>query len=233
MASSNLTGGGGFLGGNSSGSIGEWWQDVVTTNEIRKIKSSEKVGMAEIEFQYKVGLAQVEAARERAESQYKVGVAQVEAENKATEYANALNQKIFGLTSSLFGEVRGQVGKSPKGTVPSEFDDMIALFEAGGQFGEGAKAEIEQGQQQALAAGQMGFAQTGMSSGTNVAGLQARTAADAALSKAKVEDERVKALGGALESKGGAALAAQSIAQSGQASLLQALTSLKPNFVAA
>lgn len=193
------TGSSSRLGGSARPvtNIGEWWQDLVTTNEIAKIRASQ------------------------------------EAEVLRIETANALNQKIFDLTSGIVGDIRGVIGASPAGEVPSEFDDLVALFQEGGQFGAGAKAEIERGSQQALAAGQLGLAQTGLSSGTNVAGLQARISADTALSKAKIEDSRVAALGGALEAKGTATLATRSLAQQQEASRLNALVALTPNFVAA
>ena len=179
------------------GSLQEWWQDLMTTNEIAQIRAKQ------------------------------------EAQVLAIEKADALNQKIFGLTSELFQEVRGRIGDSREGEVPEEFDRLVSLFEQGGQFGQGAKAEIERGSEQALAAGQIGMASTGMSSGTNAAGLTSRIEADAALSKAQIEDQRVSALGGALETKGTATLAARSEANRTQTELLRTLTSLKPNFVAA
>ena len=179
------------------GSLQEWWQDLMTTNEIAQIRAKQ------------------------------------EAQVLAIEKADALNQKIFGLTSELFQEVRSRIGDSREGEVPEEFDRLVSLFEQGGQFGQGAKAEIERGSEQALAAGQIGMASTGMSSGTNAAGLTSRIEADAALSKAQIEDQRVSALGGALETKGTATLAARSEANRTQTELLRTLTSLKPNFVAA
>jgi len=179
------------------GSLQEWWQDLMTTNEIAQIRAKQ------------------------------------EAQVLAIEKADALNQKIFGLTSELFQEVRGRIGDSREGEVPEEFDRLVSLFEQGGQFGQGAKAEIERGSEQTLAAGQIGMASTGMSSGTNAAGLTSRIEADAALSKAQIEDQRVSALGGALETKGTATLAARSEANRTQTELLRTLTSLKPNFVAA
>jgi hypothetical protein len=175
--------------------INEWWQNLVTTNEIAVVRAAQ------------------------------------EAQFKRIEEAAKLNQQIFGLTSELFQDVRGRIGESAAGEVPEEFDDIIDLFAEGGPFSEGAKAEISRGQQQALAAGQIGLASTGMSSGTNVAGLHARTSADAALARAKVEDERVRALAGGLEAKGTATLASRELAQRREATLLGTLTDLKPNFV--
>ena len=188
------------IGGKTT-NIGEWWQDLVTTNEIAKIRASQ------------------------------------EAKFLAIEKADALNREILRLQQNLFKSVRSRRGTTATASVPAEFDRLIGLFEEGGQFGEGAKAEIERGSQEALGAGQIGLASTGMSSGTNVAGLQARIFADAALSKAQIEDQRVAALGGALEAKGAAGVAVQSenvrARTQSQAEFLRALTALKPNFVAA
>lgn len=108
--------------------------------------------------------------------------------------------------------------------VPSEFGENVALFQPGGQFGAGAKMEIERGGQQAISAGQLGFAQTGMSSGTNVAGLRSRVLADTALSKAKVEGERVSRLGGALTQAGTAGLTTQQLRAQREAEMLRTLS---------
>jgi len=156
-----------------------------------------------------------------------------EAEFLRIEEAAKLNQQIFGLASEMFETVRSQIGDSAVGQVPSEFDDMIALFEAGGEFGEGQNLAIERGGQEALAGGQIALAQTGLSSGTNAAGLSARVEADKALAKAGVEGQRVQELAGALGQKGEAGLVASGQAQTAQNSLLQVLASMQPNFVAA
>jgi hypothetical protein len=109
--------------------------------------------------------------------------------------------------------------------VPDEFAQNVALFQPGGQFGQGARMEIERGGQQAIAAGQVGLASTGMSSGTNVAGLQARVLADTALSRAKVEGERVERLGGALTQAGAARLSAEQLRAQREANLMRTLSS--------
>ena len=79
--------------------------------------------------------------------------------------------QILAMFRDAFGGAGGEGGVS---AIPGEFNRNIELFAPGGQFGAGAKTEIERGGQQAIAAGQIGLAQTGVSSGTNVAGLRAR-----------------------------------------------------------
>ena len=64
-----------------------------------------------------------------------------------------------------------------------------------------------------------------MSSGTNVAGLQARVLADTALSKAKVEGERVTQLSGSLEQAGAAGLTTQQLRAQREAEMLRTLSS--------
>lgn len=136
-------------------------------------------------------------------------------------FAEAIRQRneILAMFQGAFGEEGGDIG------VPSEFATNVELFQPGGQFGVGAKMEIERGGQQAISAGQLGFAQTGMSSGTNVAGLRSRVLADTALSKAKVEGERVSMLGGALTQAGAAGLTAQQIRAQREAEMLRTLSS--------
>lgn len=133
-------------------------------------------------------------------------------------FSEAIRQRseILGMFEGAFEE--GGI------SVPGEFARNVALFQPGGQFGEGARMEIERGGQRAISAGQLGFAQTGMSSGTNVAGLRARVLADTALSKAKVEGQRVEMLGGALTQAGAAGLTTQQLRTQREAEMLRTLS---------
>ena len=120
-----------------------------------------------------------------------------------------------------------QRGGEGAAAIPAEFARNVGLFRAGGQFGEGGKAEVERGGQQAISAGQMGLAQTGMSSGTNVAGLRARVLADTALARKKISDERITRLGGALTQAGTAKLSAAEIAARERMAFINTLGSLR------
>ncbi|MHC4501400.1 MAG: hypothetical protein ACYS21_20105, partial [Planctomycetota bacterium] len=109
----------------------------------------------------------------------------------------AFNREILDFYRSQYGDIRDQYAQSgAQFGVPQEFRQATNLFRPGGQFGAGGRAEIRRGAQQALAGGQVGLTQTGMSSGTNVAGLRSRVAADEALARKKIEDQRVQLLAG-------------------------------------
>lgn len=153
---------------------------------------------------------------------------------EAIKQSQAVQRETLEFQKSKFDEIlslyRGAFGDAGTGAgggfnVPSEFAENIALFQPGGQFGEGGRAEIHRGGQQAIAAGQIGLARTGMSSGTNVAGLQARVAADTAMARKKIEDERVSLLGGALTTSGQADLTAQQLRAQREANLMRTLSS--------
>lgn len=120
-----------------------------------------------------------------------------------------------------------QFGQPVQATVPDAFRYMVDLYQPGGQYGEGGRAEIQRGANQAIAAGQIGLTQTGMSSGSTVAGLRARVASDAALARQKVEDQRIQLLSQSLGQFGQAGLTTQQIQAQREAQLLQTLASLK------
>jgi hypothetical protein len=100
------------------------------------------------------------------------------------------------------------------------------VFAPGGQFGRGTGEAIERGGQQAISAGQLDLASTGMSSGTNVAGLRARVLADTALARAGVEDTRISNLSQALTAAGQAKIQQQQIAADLARSFTSSLASL-------
>ena len=228
------TSGGATFKGGGSGDIGEWWQDLITTNEIAKERAKQESAFLKI---------------------------------KETA---ALNNRIFDLTQSLYNKmsqpapvgataVSGGGGAINSVEMPGELQAMMDLFAQGGEYGAGQNLAIERGGQQAMAAGQIGLASTGMSSGTNAAGLSARVEADKALAKAGIEDQRVQALSGAFETAASAKLGAgmqaqqltansniahmeaqtaanmqaQEINAANQRQYLATLASMKPNFVAA
>jgi hypothetical protein len=135
----------------------------------------------------------------------------------------AFLNRVLGIWESL----RQQGGGSGAfGGIP-ELRERAELFRPGGQFGAGGKAEVERGGQQAIAAGQIGLAQTGVSSGTNVAGLRARVLADTALARKKIEDERVGGLSASLQSIADARLAQQEFASQERRALFGSLPSLR------
>lgn len=142
-------------------------------------------------------------------------------ERERLDFQKEKFSEILSLYEGAFNDSKGDSGF----TVPDAFAQNVALFQPGGQFGEGARMEIERGGQQAIAAGQIGFARTGMSSGTKVAALQARVLADTALSKAKVEDARVTQLGGALTQAGAAGLTTQQLRAQRESEMLRSLSS--------
>ena len=154
------------------------------------------------------------------QSREKVSMSELDLEKQKFEFAQQRYNQILEMYKGAFG------GKGGGFNVPSEFGENIALFQPGGQFGEGAKAEIHRGGQQAIAAGQIGLASTGMSSGTNVAGLHARVSADTALARKKIEDERVMHLGSAYTTAGQADLTAQQLRAQREAELMRTLGSL-------
>jgi hypothetical protein len=142
-----------------------------------------------------------------------------EIEREQLEFQKDRFDEVLSLYKSAFKRGPGRT------SVPDEFAQNVALFQQGGQFEQGARMEIERGGQQAIAAGQVGLASTGMSSGTNVAGLQARVLADTALSRAKIEEKRVEQLGGALSQAGAARLSAEQIRAQREANLMRTLSS--------
>jgi len=139
---------------------------------------------------------------------------------KALEFAKQKWGQVFPL-------VGGQIGAGGEGgRLPTEYSELINLFQPGGQYGAGGRAEARRGAREALASGQVGLTATGMSSGTNVAGLRARAAADEAIARKKIEDERIRLLGGAYGTAGGARLQVRGQDIARQAQLLQTLSGL-------
>lgn len=132
----------------------------------------------------------------------------------------AFSRNVFDFFKTQFGQTPGQPSR-----VPGEFGEAVGLFRRGGQFGEGGRAEVRRGARQALASGQIGAVQTGMSSGTNIAGLRARVAADEALARKRIEDQRIAGLGTALQTAGQAGIETQRLSAIERDSLLRTLAS--------
>lgn len=150
--------------------------------------------------------------------------AQQETEKLALVQQEEQFNEILGLYKNAFGEIGSN---SSNLSIPNAFKENIDLFAPGGQYGAGLKAETARGAQEALAAGQIGLASTGMSSGTNVAGLQARVLADKALANAKIEDQRISNLSGALTTYGQAGLTEQQLKSQRDLALLNSLSSFR------
>jgi hypothetical protein len=140
-----------------------------------------------------------------------------EREREQTRIAE--RNQILQMFQNAFGT--GAPGVNP---IASDFNQNVALFQPGGQFGAGAEAQIARGGQEAISAGQIGLAQTGMSSGTAVAGLRARVLADTALARKQISDDRVTRLSGALTARGAAKLSAEQIAAERERSRLQLMS---------
>jgi len=145
-----------------------------------------------------------------------------ETEKQRLEFQQTRFNEILEMYKKAFGEYGTDGGSA---AIPSQFNEMVNLYQPGGQFGAGGKAEIARAGQQALAAGQVSLTGTGMSSGTNVAGLAARVSADTGLANKKIEDERVALLGGALGQAGSAQLTAEQLKAQREAALLSSLSS--------
>lgn len=146
-------------------------------------------------------------------------------EIKKIQASQALQKDYLEWFKGIYGDILSKYNAGPNSTVPNQFNEAVNLFQPGGQYGAGAKAEIDRSANQALAAGQIGLTKTGMSSGTNVAGLNARVASDTALARQKVEDQRIQLLAGSLQTAGQAGLTAQQIDAQRQAQLMQLLGS--------
>ena len=128
--------------------------------------------------------------------------------------------EMLAMWKGMFGGGAGGGGFN----VPKEFAENIALFQPGGQFGTGSKMAIDVGTNQGIAAGQVGLAKTGMSSGTNVAGLRASLMQTGEIEKALVDERRIAGLSGALTQSGGAGLTARQIAAQREAELMRSLS---------
>ena len=151
------------------------------------------------------------------------------AQREKTAAAIAFNEKILALYKSQYEDVKKGFGTN-QFSVPEAFKTAVDLYQPGGQYGEGGRAEIQRGANEALAAGQIGLTQTGMSSGTNVAGLRARVASDAAISRQKIEDQRIQLLGGSLTNLGQAGLTTQQLSSQERTQLMQTLRNLSLSF---
>jgi len=88
--------------------------------------------------------------------------------------------------------------------VSPDYTELVNLFRPGGGYGAGQTALIEQEAKKGSAAAFSNLVSTGMSSGTNAAGIAARIARDVTTAKLGVEDERIRRLAEALASRGGA-----------------------------
>ena len=88
--------------------------------------------------------------------------------------------------------------------VSADYSELVNLFRPGGGYGAGQMALVEQEAKKGSAAALSNLVRTGMSSGTNAAGVAARTARDVTTAKLGVEDERTRFLADALTRRGGA-----------------------------
>jgi hypothetical protein len=168
-------------------------------------------------------IAQVNAERiARIRSGQRVRLAQLAEEQRQFNVLQRNRNQILDMFRTAFGDAGGEGGVA----VPNAFARNVELFLPGAGFGENNLA-IERGGQQAIAAGQLGLAQTGVSSGTNVAGLRARVLADTALANQQIEARRAAGLSGALTQFGSAQLEGTKIATDLQRTLLSSLGNLR------
>lgn len=159
------------------------------------------------------------------DTQTDAAIKQIRATQEVDRKRLEFQQSRFNDVLAMYKTAFGAAGTGGSSTIPSQFNEMVNLYQPGGQFGAGGKAEVAKAGQEALAAGQIGLASTGMSSGTNVAGLGARIYADTGLANKKIEDERVALLGGALGQAGSAQLTADQLRAQREAALLNSLSS--------
>lgn len=103
-------------------------------------------------------------------------------------YQSALNQANIKRMSTVSGFEEAE----------QPVQRLVNLFRAGGGYGAGQKAIIEQEAKKGLAGIYSNLVSTGMSSGTNVAGARARVTRDTTTAKLGVEDARVGKLAEAL-----------------------------------
>ena len=153
-------------------------------------------------------------------NQIEVIEAQQAVEQRALDMKQENFNKILEMYKNSFGDTSGS-----NISVPDAFKQNVDLFAKGGEYGAGLKAETAQAAQESIAAGQMGLASSGMSSGTNVAGLQARVLAEKGRSDAKIEDSRIANLSNALTSLGSANLSAQQLKNQRDLALFNTLAS--------
>ena len=130
--------------------------------------------------------------------------------------------EVLAMFKSMFGG-----GNEGAMAIPNEFKQNIDLFQPGGGFGEGARADIQRGFDQTIAAGQTGSVITGMSTGTGMDALGARASADATGQRLNVNDARIKGLNGALTATGTAKLSAAEIAARTNTAFMQAMGSFR------
>jgi len=130
--------------------------------------------------------------------------------------------QMLAMFKSMFGG-----GEVDPWAVPKEFGESEDLYRLGGGFGEGARADIQRGFDQTIAAGQTGSVITGMSTGTGMDALGARASADATGQRLNVNDARIQGLRGALTATGTAKLSAAEIAARTNTAFMQAMGSFR------
>ena len=101
-----------------------------------------------------------------------------------------------GTYKSTLGRWLGRQAESRRGYARAEKPLVEAgrMFAPGGTYGAGQRAIVEEEGRKTRAKALSGFVASGMSSGTNVAGMQARVGSDVARAKLGVEDVRTENL---------------------------------------
>ena len=97
-----------------------------------------------------------------------------------------------------FAERRAQARTDFLGA-ETPLQERVGMFQPGGGYGAGQRAIIEQQAKEALGAGQTSLVQTGMASGSTMAGLHGLVSAKAGEMELGVEDVRIENLSRALE----------------------------------
>ena len=132
----------------------------------------------------------------------------------------------FNQILGMYQDAFGSLDENGQPEVSGDFDANVELFQPGGLANSQANLAIERGGQQAIAAGQIGLAKTGMGSGTNAAGLTARVASDTAIAQQEAQSAILDRLSGALTARGEARLSAAEIATRAQTAFMSSLASL-------
>jgi len=107
---------------------------------------------------------------------------------------------VGGLYSSALSRfaARLQEAKTDFGKAEAPLAEAVGMFRPGGEYGAGQKAIIEQEAKEALGAGQTSLVQTGMASGSTMAGIHGLVSSEATKQFLGVEDVRTENLANAL-----------------------------------
>jgi hypothetical protein len=146
-------------------------------------------------------------------------------ERIATNELDFMKQR-YSDVLSMYKNALSRYGQGRGSTVPSQFGEAVNLFQPGGQYGSGTERAIQTGSQQAIAAGNIASAATGMGSSTAALARTRSSIRDATTQRMLANERRLELLGGALGQAGQATLETQRIDAARQDALIRTLASL-------